>query len=146
MDATDTFQCSVITPERIVLECDAKFVAFPAHDGEMGALKNRAPLVCKLGIGILRIEPASPGGDRKGSGEAKLHVFFVDGGFAQVVENRLTILTQQARKPDEIDAAKADQALVEARAMKITDDGSSDARSNAIQRARIQLKLARPTS
>ena len=135
MAKPDTFQCSVVTPERTVLECDAKFVAFPAHDGEMGALVNRAPLVCKLGIGRLRVE--SP---------EETYVMFVDGGFAQVVENRLTILTQQARKPEEIDVEAAQQALVEARAMKITDDASFTDRSNAIQRSQIQLKLARPAA
>ena len=133
MAKPDTFQCSVVTPEQTVLECDATFVAFPAHDGEMGALVNRAPLVCKLGIGRLRIE--SP---------EENYVMFVDGGFAQVVENRLTILTQQAVKSDEIDAEGAKQALVEARAMKITDDASFTDRTNAIQRSQIQLKLARP--
>ncbi len=132
MATTETFQCSVITPERKVLECDAQFAAFPAHDGEMGVLKRRAPLVCKLGIGVLRIE--APG---------EKHAMFIDGGFAQVIGNRLTILTEQARKPDDLDAAVADKALVEARAIKITDELSVTARANAIQRAQVQLKLTR---
>ena len=126
-----TFQFSVITPERKVLECEAQFVAFPAHDGEMGVLSRRAPLVCKLGIGTMRVE----------SPDAK-HVFFVDQGFAQVVDNQLTILTEQARKPDELDARVAQGALVEARAMKIDDETSYTARSNAVRRAEVQLKLA----
>ena len=133
MAKTDTFTCSVVTPERTVLECDARFVAFPAHDGEMGTLVNRATLVCKLGIGRLRVESSDEN-----------YVMFVDGGFAQVVENRLTILTQQAAEPDDIDVEAAQQTLVEARAMKITDEASYTARDQAIQRSRIQLKLARP--
>lgn len=128
----DVFHCSVVTPEKAVLECDATFVAFPAHDGEMGILVNRAPLVCKLGIGELRAETS----------DAK-HVLFIDGGFAQIVENRLTILAEQAKTIDEIDPAAARQALTEARAIPITDDDSCTARSNAIRRARMQLKLAR---
>lgn len=145
MTTADTFQCSVITPERKVLECDANFVAFPAHDGEMGVLNRRAPIVCKLGIGVLRVETFDPSRDRKGAAEIVKHMFFVDGGFAQVVDNRLTILTQQARETDEIEAAVAEKALVEARAMKITDDASFIARADAIRRAQIQLKLAKPT-
>ncbi len=132
MASPDTFHCTVITPERKVLECDAKFVAFPAHDGEIGILTRRAPLVCKLGIGAMRIETA----DHK-------QEMFIDGGFAQVLDNRLTILTEQARNPEDIDAAAGRQALVEARAMTITDEISSTARSNAIRRAQIQIKLAR---
>lgn len=138
-----SFQCTVITPERNVLECDATFAAFPAHDGEMGILPRRAPLVCKLGIGVLRVEAADPSHDRPEAAGGR-HVLFIDGGFAQVVHNRLTILTEQAREPKGIDAAAAEKALVGARAMKITDDASYTARDKAIQRAKVQLSLARP--
>ena len=130
MAKAETFSCSIVTPERAVLECDADFVAFPAHDGEIGILTHRAPLVCKMGIGPLRVET---GGEKQ--------IFFVDGGFAQVVGNRLTLLTEQARKVDELDATAAEQALVEARAMKITDEASFDARGKAIKRAQVQLEL-----
>jgi len=134
MAKTDTFSCSVITPERKVLDCEATFVAFPAHDGEMGVLRQRAPLVCKLGIGPLRIE--TPG---------EKYLFFIDEGFAQVVDNRLTILTEQARAATDIDSAAAQSAMVEARAMKITSEAASIERGKAIHRAQVQLKLAKPT-
>jgi len=82
MAKNDTFHCSVITPERAVLETDATFVALPAHDGELGVLRNRAPMLYKLGTGELRVE--TPEGK---------HLLFVDGGFAQMVDNRLALLT-----------------------------------------------------
>lgn len=132
MATTDTFKCSVITPERVVFESDASFVAFPAHDGEVGVLRNRAPLVCKMGIGALRID--APG---------EKITMFVDGGFAQMVDNCLAILTQQAKAPNELDKPAAEQALVEARAMKITDEAAYHARTDAIQRAQVQIKLAK---
>ncbi len=144
MATSGTFQCRVITPERKVLECDATFVAFPAHDGEMGMLTGRAPLVCKLGIGTLRIEGSDADGDGAAAAGAGTHTLFVDGGFAQVFENRLTLLTEQARKPQELDAGALEQALVEARAMKITDEASFTARDKAIKRAQVQLELAKP--
>jgi F-type H+-transporting ATPase subunit epsilon len=99
----------------------------------MGVLTHRAPLVCKLGIGTLRVEAPE-----------ETHVMFIDGGFAQVVRNRLTILTEQARNPEDLDAAAAEHALAEARAMKITDEASLAARDAAIKRAKVQLKLVRP--
>jgi F-type H+-transporting ATPase subunit epsilon len=117
------------------LECEATFVAFPAHDGEIGILTRRAPLVCKMGIGPLRIE----------TGEEQ-RLLFVDGGFAQGVGNRLTLLTEQARRVEELDTAAAERALVEAHVLKITDDASFDARDKAIKRAQIQLKIARSTT
>ena len=134
MEKTPILHCSVITPERAVLECEAKFVAFPAHDGEVGVLPDRAPLVCKMGIGVLRVE----------TGETT-HLFFVDGGFAQVLNNRLTILTEQARRVEELDAAGAERALADALAMKIPDDAAYIARGNAVQRARVQRRLLETT-
>ena len=131
MARTDTFHCSVITPERAVLETEATFVAFPAHDGEVGILAHRAPLLYKMGIGELRVE----------SSEGNRHLF-VDGGFAQMVDNRLTILTEQARAVEEIDRDAARRALEEARSMPSVTDAEFAARQRALRRAETQLRLA----
>lgn len=130
MAKNDTFHCSVITPERAVLEADATFVAFPAHDGEVGILPGRAPLLFKMGIGSLRVE--SPEGNRE---------FFVDGGFAQMVENRLTLLTEQAKAVEDIDPAAAERALAEAREMPMVSDAEFAARQRAVSRAETQIRL-----
>ena len=132
MAKNNTFHCSVITPEKAVLECDANFAAFPAHDGEIGILPKRAPLVCKLGIGTMRIES-----------DDKKHVMIIDGGFAQVVNNKLSILTEHVYNIDELNASDAQKALEQARELKITDEQSYIYRTNAIQRAKSQLKLAK---
>ena len=125
-----TFHCSVITPERAVLETEATFVAFPAHDGEVGILRNRAPLLYKMGAGELRVE--SPEGN---------HVLFVAGGFAQMVENRLTLLTEQAKRLEEIDPAAAQRALAEARAMPAVGETAHANRERAIRSAQAQLHI-----
>lgn len=127
----DTFHFTLVTPERAVLQTDeATFVAFPAHDGEVGVLAHHAPFLYKLGIGLLRVEA-----------KGETHRFFIDGGFAQMVENRLTLLTEEARKPEEIDRATAQKALEEARAMAVRDDASFAARQRAVERARAQLRV-----
>lgn len=131
MARTETFHCSVITPERAVLETDATFVAFPAHDGEVGILPGRAPLLFKMGIGSLRVE--TPEGN---------HEYFVDGGFAQMVENRLTLLTEQAKAVEEIDRAAAERALTEAREMPSVTEAEFAARQRAVRRAEVQIHLA----
>jgi F-type H+-transporting ATPase subunit epsilon len=126
----NTFHCSVITPERAVLETEATFVAFPAHDGEVGILKDRAPLLYKMGIGELRVE--SPEGN---------HVLFVAGGFAQMVENRLSLLTEQAKRIDEIDPTAVDRALAAARALPSVSETEFAARQKAVQSADVQRRL-----
>jgi F-type H+-transporting ATPase subunit epsilon len=125
MARNDTFHCSVITPERAMLETDATFVAFPAHDGEVGILPHRAPLLYRLGIGELRVE--SPEGNQ---------VLFIAGGFAQMVENRLTLLTEAARRLDELDAAAIDRQLADARAMP-----AGEARQRAVRAAEMQRHI-----
>jgi F-type H+-transporting ATPase subunit epsilon len=121
----------VITPERVVLECEARFAAFTAHDGDVGILLNRAPLVCRLGIGTIRVD--TPSGRR---------TLFIDGGFAQMLDNRLTVLTEQARLLSEIDAAAAERALAQASAILVSDGASFESRQKALRRARAQIALA----
>ncbi len=125
-----TFQLSVVTPERVVLEAEVKFVALPAHDGEIGIMRNRAPLLVKLAPGSLRAD--TDGGPR---------TLYVDGGFAEMADNRLTVLTEEAVRPEELDAEAVEARLAEARAMKIPDDAAFEARQRALRRARVQRRL-----
>jgi len=79
-------RCSVLTPEHQVLDAAATAVVIPAHDGLIGILKNRAPLVCAIGKGQLRVD--STDGSQK-----RLRI---EGGFARVRDNDVTILTEKA--------------------------------------------------
>ena len=125
-----TFRCAIVTPEAAVFDGAADFVALPAHDGEIGILRGRAPLLCKLGIGVLRLHV----GDTKRS-------WFVDGGFAQVLDDRVTVLTRQARPPEAIDRAAAERDLAAAQEIKVADERTRQARADAIARARAQIRV-----
>ena len=76
---------SVISPERTVYEGQADMVVAPAWDGERGILRGHAPLLALLGEGVLRITDAGR--------ETRLHV---RGGFLQVAEDAVTILSEEA--------------------------------------------------
>ena len=78
---------SVISPERTLFEGAAMSVVAPAFDGEVGILTNHAPMMTLLGRGTLRVESAS-GTER----------FAVDGGFLQVVDNQVRVVTERARQ------------------------------------------------
>lgn len=126
MATGETFQCTVVTPERAVLDCEARFVALPAWDGEIGILHDRAPLLCRLGIGQMRLEASTEN-----------HVLYLDGGFAEMADNKLTILTSVAKRPDELSQEEIDAALEVAASIQVRDDESLAARQNAQQRARV---------
>ena len=92
--------CTVTTPEELVFEGAVESVTVPAADGEMGFLPRHAPLVGSLGFGELRVA----------SGDGSRQVFFVNGGFVQVVDGRVTVLAVEAQAVADLDAesAKAD--------------------------------------
>lgn len=129
--AEHTFHLSVVTPERVVLETEARSVVLPAYDGQLGILAHRAPLLARLGAGRLTAETTK--------GE---EVYFVDGGFAQMVENRLTVLTEQANRPEELDRAAARRALEDALAQPAADEAAQTAKARAVASARARLRLA----
>jgi F-type H+-transporting ATPase subunit epsilon len=128
-----TIQCVVVTPERAVLDEKVDFVALPLYDGELGVLPGRAPLIGRLGYGELRIRH----GDRT-------QRFYVDGGFAQVRANVVTVLTPRAIKGEDIDPAAANRALEAARAPALTPQ-AREAQDKAQERARAQLRIAQHT-
>ncbi len=76
---------SVISPEQTLYEGDATIVVAPAYDGEVGILTDHAPMITALGQGTLRVE-----------GGAVARRFTIDGGFLQVVDNTVRVVTERA--------------------------------------------------
>jgi len=78
-------QVSLISPERVLFEGEASAVVAPAFDGEVGILDGHAPMMTLLGKGALRL--SGSGGDKR---------FEIEGGFLQVVDNNVRIVTEKA--------------------------------------------------
>lgn len=76
---------AIISPEATVYEGEADMVVAPAWDGEVGVLRGHAPMLVLLGAGVMRIT-------REGS----LQRFNVTGGFMQVVDDVVTVLSESA--------------------------------------------------
>jgi F-type H+-transporting ATPase subunit epsilon len=131
MAAAGTFRLSVVTPERAVWEGGVRSAVLPAHDGEIGFLAHRAPLICKLDAGTLKIEPADGGAVE----------LFVDGGFAEMLGDRLTVLTEAARERGELERSAAEESLSRARGLPSTSEAEYGERQHALRRARVLLRL-----
>jgi F-type H+-transporting ATPase subunit epsilon len=82
-------QVSVISPEQVLYEGAASAVTAPAFDGEVGILPMHAPLMTLLGTGTLLVQ-ASEG----------LRRFRVAGGFLQVVDDTVRVVTEAASSLD----------------------------------------------
>ena len=126
-----SFRCVIVTPEAQVLDESVTQAILPAHDGLLGVLTGRAPLLVKLGLGPLRVDLA--GGQRR--------YFYVEGGVAQMKDNRLTVLTNEATPADEIDAEAARAEYAEAVARRITDQHAADDRDRQMARAKAKQQL-----
>ena len=81
----DRLKVSVISPERTIFEGEADQVIVPAWDGQLGVLRGHAPMLVLLGEGEMRISG--------GGGEQRFHV---SGGFLQVADDVVTVLSEHA--------------------------------------------------
>jgi F-type H+-transporting ATPase subunit epsilon len=131
--ANSALHCVVVTPEATVIDTEAEFVALPLFDGEAGVARGRSPLIGRLGYGELRIR-------RPGAAEVRL---YVDGGFAQVVDNVVSVLTNRAIPAKAIDAAVATEQLQSALASRAHGEQEMAIRQRLISQARGQLRVAR---
>jgi F-type H+-transporting ATPase subunit epsilon len=88
-----------VTPERAIVHEDVDEVEIPGENGYFGVLPGHAALLAALRTGVLWY--------RKGADRTYA---FVDGGFAEVLPDRVTILAQVAERADEIDVQRAEAA------------------------------------
>ncbi|MGE0479125.1 MAG: ATP synthase F1 subunit epsilon [Phycisphaerae bacterium] len=121
----------VVTPERQVLSERVDSVVIPAHDGEYGILYNHTPVMCELGVGQLRY--AQSGQTRR---------VFIDGGFAQVNDNIVTVLTTDALLATEITSEAVAKAESAARAATGTSAEATAERDRARRRVRAMTAVA----
>ncbi len=131
--AEKTFHCKLITPEACVLDNEVTSVVFPQWDGQVGVLPKRAPLMSKMGLGELRIKFAE-GGTRS---------YLLEGGFAQMVDNNLTMLAEGAHSAETLSEQEAQAELAEAEARSPQDAKDMARVTHDRRRAKLKLELAR---
>lgn len=122
--------CIVVTPEKTALEEKAEFVAMPLYDGEVGILPGHSPMIGRLGYGEMRI--------RVGGVETR---YYVDGGFVQVADNVVSILTNRAVLGTTVDVDAARSQLAEASKRPATTDEELDIRDRLVAQARAQIRV-----
>ncbi len=139
--AGKSFQFRLITPAGKLIDAAATSATLPAHDGLIGILANRAPIVVKLGIGELKVDIA---GDKDGHGGTR--AFMVEDGFAQMADNKLTVLAARATSIETLSETDAQAELAAAEARKPADSADAQRITRDKSRARIKLRLARSAS
>ncbi len=110
-----TLHVDVVSAEESIFSGEAKFVALPGENGELGILPRHTPLITRIRPGAVRIEKAD------GSGE---EFVFVAGGILEVQPGTVTVLADTAIRGKDLDEAKA----VEAK--KMAEEAMKNAKSD----------------
>src|ERR1700749_4372910 len=132
MAETNTIQLEIVTPERLVVNDKAEYIEIPGKTGYLGVLPGHAPLITELAVGAISYTNAG-----------KTKKLAVAWGFAEVLQNKVTILAETAEKAEEIDTVRAEAAKkkAEAELQKAGAEGNQDAQ-NALDRANARLDVA----
>ncbi len=120
-----TFQLSVITPTRTLLEEPVISITVPGSEGYLGVLAHHAPLITAIVPGLLTVRDASN----------TIKHYAISGGFLEVSDNKAIILADAMEGVDEIDVARARASEERARG-RLRNSGEWDI-------ARAQESLAR---
>jgi len=127
----------IITPDRIAIDTPVDSVQFPAADGLMGVLPKHAHMVAALDTGALTYKV----GGRE-------EVLFVSGGFAEVRDNTVRLVTQAGEPATEIDEQRAREAEKRARErLEEARQGKKDVdllrAEAALRRALLRLRVSK---
>jgi F-type H+-transporting ATPase subunit epsilon len=122
---------SVVTPEATLVQSPAQFVALPLFDGELGVLPGHSPFIGRLGYGELRVEEGN-----------NTRRFYIDGGFVQVADNAVSVLTNSAIPADKLDTATARDELAAAQSRKANTPELLEIRDRALLQARAKVRIA----
>ncbi len=132
-DDSNSLRVRLVTPERILFEHAADAVELPAKNGYMEVLYGHAPLLAELGAGDVRIHGGTEGEE----------IYNVSWGFVEVLPDRVTILAQDALRPQEIDVERARQQFDRGEQMWKDAGESEEAYTEALRViAEAEAKLA----
>lgn len=123
----DKLHFALVSPERELFNGEVDHVVVPGSEGEFGVSPNHAPVMSVIKPGALKVFD-----------DGNVRRIFVNGGFADVTPEGLTVLAEEAVDLADIDPATLDQDLKNAQ--EDLRDANSDAKRDAAQRAVKRLE------
>lgn len=128
----ENFTLKIITPDRVFFEEPVSMVEFNTTEGEIGVYKNHIPMTVIFAPGILTIT------QEQETREAALH-----SGFAEILQDRVTILAEIVEWPEEIDIQRAEAAKerAEQRLNSKTPETDLARAETALQRAVARIEV-----
>nr|WBU14393.1 CF1 subunit epsilon [Coleotrype natalensis] len=126
-----TLHLCVLTPNQIIWDSEVKEIILSTNSGQIGVLKNHAPIATAVDIGLLRIRV-----------DDQWLTVALMGGFARISKNEITILGNDAELSTDIDPQEAQQALEIAEANLSKAEGKRQVieANLALRRARTRVE------
>ena len=136
---------SIVTPAATRFDGDVELAIAPGSAGDLGALALHAPLLTTLRVGVVKANVSGTGGESVGAPDAHggRVEFAIDGGFMEVLPNRVVILADRALSRDEINVAATREELrraAEALAQKRGADDAAERRAVAWAQAKLEVR------
>ena len=116
----DKIAFDLVSPDRLLASAEADMVVVPGTEGDFGAMIGHQPLIAALRPGVVAIHDGGTVGER----------YFVRGGFAEVTNDRCTILAEEAIPISELDRAGVEQRIKDAEE-DLADATTDEARHQA---------------
>jgi F-type H+-transporting ATPase subunit epsilon len=130
--ADDKVEFELVSPEKLLLTRAVDMVVVPGAEGDMGVLPRHSPTITTVRPGTIVVYEGGAVSDR----------IFIAGGFAEVSDNRCTVLAEEAMPIEDIDKAAAQQSLADAREDISSADSDAARKSaetaGAVAEAKIQ--------
>ncbi|NFV78625.1 F0F1 ATP synthase subunit epsilon [Magnetospirillum aberrantis] len=121
----EKIQFELVSPAKLLVSSAVDMVVVPGTEGDFGALPRHSPVIATVRPGVIDIHDAGKVADR----------IFVAGGFAEVNEERITVLAEEAIPVADLTAAMVEERLVAAK------DALDDARTEA-EKVAAEKKIA----
>lgn len=127
-----SLQLDIVTPDQLVMSRLVDYVGAPGLEGEFGVLPGHIAFISALGIGPLHYKA-----------DGRPHYVFVSGGFAEISDNKVTILAESAEEAETIDFVRAEKARkrAEERLFQKTEEVNVTRATAALTRAIVRLSL-----
>jgi F-type H+-transporting ATPase subunit epsilon len=125
----------VVTPEQTLLDCQSDSVVVPMIDGQKGFWPKHAPMIGRLGPGVMKVQQG--GTTRR---------YFLEGGFVQMDRNVLSVLTSVAIPVENLKAAELEAELQTLARETPASPAEVLAHQQRLQQTKAMLQAARATA
>lgn len=125
----DTTFFELVSPDKLVMSKDVTMVVVPGTEGLFGVLPRHTPMLSALSPGVINVY----------EGDNIIDRIFVANGFAEVTEERCTVLAEEVMPTDDLDTDKLEQKLKNLRegAQGLSDDARAQLQATIAEQEKI---------